>query len=274
MVADSYGQGLPVVLLHGQPGSARDWHAVAPLLWDEFRVIVPDRLGYGRTGGVAAGFEQNAAALAHLLDDLAYERAVVTGYSWGGGVALAFAESFPTRTAGLVLAASVGPGERFGWDDRLLAAPILGEALSALTIGAAGRLLGSTWVNSLADRGLSGRAREAVTVLAGLTGARSGATVWRSFVIEQRVLIRELEALGPRLPSLAAPTGVINGSADHVVPPQVADLLVAAIPGAVHTVLAGAHHLLPHEHPQAIAAAVRQVAARAWPEVGRDGPGN
>ena len=85
MVADRYGQGPPVVLLHGQPGSARDWHAVAPLLSDDFSVIVPDRLGYGRTGGDAAGFEQNAVALAHLLYDLSYEQVVVAGYSWGGG---------------------------------------------------------------------------------------------------------------------------------------------------------------------------------------------
>jgi pimeloyl-ACP methyl ester carboxylesterase len=166
----------------------------------------------------------------------------------------------------------VGPGEHFGWDDRLLAAPILGEALAALTIGAAGRLLGSTWINNLADRRLSGRAREAVSVLAGLTGARTGAAAWRSFVIEQRVLIRELDALGSRLAALATPTSVINGSADHVVPPHVADLLVAAIPGAVHTVLAGAHHLLPHEHPAALAAAVRQVAERAWPQGCQDAP--
>jgi magnesium chelatase accessory protein len=265
MVADRYGQGPPVVLLHGQPGSALDWRAVAPLLWDDFSVIVPDRLGYGRTGGTAAGFQQNAASLARLLDDLSYEQVVVAGYSWGGGVALAFADAFPARTAGLLLAASVGPGERFRWDDRLLAAPVLGEALSALTIGAAGRLLARTWINSLADRWLSGRARAAVSGLAGLTGARGGAAVWRSFVIEQRVLIRDVEALGPRLVGLAVPTGVINGSADHVVPPHVANLLAAAIPGAVHTIVAGAHHLLLHEHPEAVAAAVRQVAARAWP---------
>jgi pimeloyl-ACP methyl ester carboxylesterase len=200
-----------------------------------------------------------------LLDALACERAVVAGYSWGGGVALAFAESFPDRTAGLVLAASVGPGERFGWEDRLLAAPIVGEALSAFTIGAAGRVLSSVRLQALAERRLGGRTREAVTVLTGLTGARTGAAAWRSFVIEQRALIRELDALGPRMQAVAAPTAVINGSADHVVPPHVADLLAAGIPGASHTVLAGAHHLLPHEHPAAVAAAIRQVADRAWP---------
>jgi pimeloyl-ACP methyl ester carboxylesterase len=250
--------------LHGQPGSVADWHAVWPLLPD-FTVVVPDRLGYGRTGGAAAGFQENATSLVTLLDELGLKRAVVAGHSWGGGVALAFAESFPHRTAGLVLAASVGPGEQFGWDDRVLAAPILGEALSALTLGAAGRLLRSARVQTLADRRLGGRAREAVNVLIGMTGARTHAAVWRSFVTEQRVLLRELEALGPGLATIGTPTAVINGSADRVISPLVADRLAAAIPGAVHTVVAGAHHLLPHEHPHALAGAIRQVAERPWP---------
>jgi pimeloyl-ACP methyl ester carboxylesterase len=270
LLADRYGSGPPVVLLHGQPGSALDWRAVAPLLWSDFTVIVPDRLGYGRTGGVAAGFEENAVALAALLDSLSIPQAVVAGHSWGGGVALAFAESFPDRTAGLVLAASVGPGERFGWDDRLLAAPVVGEALAALTLGAIGRVLGSDWVHALADRRLGGRAREAVNVLTGLTGAGTGSPVWRSFVIEQRVLLRELEDLGPRLGAIGAPTVVINGSADRVVPPHVADRIAAGIPQATHVVLAGAHHLLPREHPHALARAVRDAAGRAWRD-GSDG---
>jgi pimeloyl-ACP methyl ester carboxylesterase len=253
------------VLLHGQPGSAFDWHAVAPLLWDDFTLIVPDRLGYGRTGGEAAGFEDNAASLAALLECQGVKRAVICGHSWAGGVALACAESFPDLTAGLVLVASVGPGAQFGWDDRLLAAPILGEALAALTLGAVGRLLASGWVQALADRHLGGRAREAVNVLTGLTGARTGAAVWRSFVVEQRALLRELDGLGPGLRAIRIPTAVINGSADRVVPPHIADRLVATIHGATHTVLAGAHHLLPHEHPRDVAAAVRQVALRAWP---------
>jgi len=262
LVADQYGHGLPVVLLHGQPGSAADWHWVAPLLWDDFMVVVPDRLGYGRTGGAAAGFDENASSLSALLDELSIEQAIVVGYSWAGGVAIEFAESFPARTAGLVLAASVGPGETFGWDDRLLAAPIIGEALSALTIGATGRVLASARVQALADRHLGGRAQEAVKVLTGLTGARTGAAVWRSFVLEQRVVIRDLEALGPRLGTLVAPTVVVNGSADRVVPPHVGDHLAATIPGASHTVVAGGHHLLPHDHPRSVAAAVREVAER------------
>jgi pimeloyl-ACP methyl ester carboxylesterase len=270
MVSDRYGRGPPVVLLHGQPGSAGDWRAVAPLLWDDFTVVVPDRLGYGRTGGVAAGFEQNASAVAALLDSLGYERALVAGHSWAGAVALTFAMAFPERAAGLVLAASVGPGERFGWDDRLLAAPLLGDLLAALTIGAAGRVLGTGWAHHLVDRHLGDRARQAVNALAGSTGAGTGAAAWRSFVVEQRVLLRDLDSVGARLPSVTTPTLILNGSADHVVPPVVADRLAAAIPGAIHVVVAGARHRLPRERPATLAAAVRQIAARAWPPDTRD----
>jgi pimeloyl-ACP methyl ester carboxylesterase len=228
-----------------------------------FMTIVPDRLGYGRTGGTAAGFEPNAVALAALLDRLAVRRALLAGHSWGGGVALAFAEYFPERTAGLVLAASIGPGERFGWQDRLLAAPLVGELLAGLTLGVAGRLLASDRVQALADRRLRGRAREALNVLAGLTGAGTGAAVWRSFVLEQRVLLRDLDTLGPGLAAIAVPTEVINGSADRIVPPPVAAGLAARIPGAVHTVLPGAHHLLLRQQPDAVAAAIQRVAGRA-----------
>ncbi len=281
LVAVIEGSGPPVVLLHGQPGTAVDWHRVAPLLSDRFTVIAPDRPGYGRTGGMAANFRENAVAVADLLDDLAVERAVIVGYSWAGGCALAFAKLFPARTAGLVLAASVGPGERFRWEDRILAAPMVGEVLASLALGVAGPMVSSRMVQRLADRHLASRAREAVSVLRGLTTRTGGTRVWRSFVIEQRVLLRETEGLAPGLATITVPTAVINGSADHLVPPPVADRLAAAIPGAVHTIIAGAHHLLLLEQPEAVAVAVRQVAAVAWPATpatGRDqeprGPGS
>jgi pimeloyl-ACP methyl ester carboxylesterase len=132
-----------------------------------------------------------------------------------------------------------------------------------VTLGATGRLLGSSRVQAWAEHRLRGRARTAVRLLTELTGARTGAQVWRSFVAEQRTLTRELDHLGPGLAGLVLPTVILNGSADHVVAPHVADQLTSAIVGATHVVVAGAHHLLPIEHPEALSAAVRQVSARA-----------
>ncbi|MGH9095063.1 MAG: alpha/beta fold hydrolase, partial [Acidimicrobiales bacterium] len=111
LVADDAGSGPVVLLLHGQPGRARDWHRVQARLTDSCRVLIPDRLGYGRTGGRAAGFAANADACLALLDRLGVDRAVVAGHSWAGAVALALAEHHRDRVAGLALVASVAPGE-------------------------------------------------------------------------------------------------------------------------------------------------------------------
>jgi 3-oxoadipate enol-lactonase len=236
---------------------------VATLLASDFRVVTPDRPGYGRTGGQATGFAGNAEAVVALLDRLGLDRFIAVGHSWGGGVALSIAARHPDRVRGLVLVSSVGPGAPARWDDRLLATPILGEIFAALTIGATGRLLGMDRVQSLADRRLAGRTLEAVRALTRLTGAGTGSRVWQSFVTEQRSLLDELHLLAPALSSVEVPVAVLHGSADRVVPSPVAAMLASTIPGAETRVLAGAHHLLPLDHPQEVAEAVRKVNARA-----------
>ena len=256
-VADRRGRGPAVVLLHGQPGSAADWRAVVALLEADFTVIAPDRPGYGRTGGQAVGFAANAAAVIALLDELGLHQAVVAGHRWGGGVALALAEGDPDRVAGLVLAASVDPSEPVGHLDRLLAAPAVGDAVTAIGFAVTGRALASRRVRALVERRLASPARDALASLAGQGGRRS---LGRSFLAEQRALVRELPGLAAGLASVRAPTVVLNGTADHVVPPASGRRLAAAIPGAVLVTVAGAGHLLPHDHPREVAAAILQVA--------------
>ena len=89
-----------VLLLHGQPGTAGDWTGVAAALREDgLRVIAPDRPGYGRSTLPAGGFEHNARAMADLLDG----PAVVAGYSWAAGVALAMARRHPDKLRAIVL---------------------------------------------------------------------------------------------------------------------------------------------------------------------------
>ena len=265
LAADTYGSGPEVVLVHGQPGSAADWARVAPLLSSDHRVIVPDRPGYGRTAGRATGFAGNAKAVVRTLDSLNAATAIMVGHSWGGGVALAAAALHPARVRGLVLAASVRPGEPLGWVDRMLASPVLGDALAAVTIGSTGMVLRNRKVRELVERRFDGRAREVVRALEGVTGARTRAPVWRSFVSEQRRLFDELDGLAPELPTITVPTIVLSGAADHIVPAAVGERLAASISGAEHRVVPGAHHLLPLDHPGEIVTAIRDVDSRAGP---------
>ena len=248
------------MLLHGQPGSRADWRRVVPLLEPDHTVVVPDRPGYGQTGGAAQSFRDNATAAVGLLDDLGIESAVFVGYSWSGGVALSAAVHHRDRVSGLVLVASVRPGEELGWADRLMAAPMVSEVAGALTFGTTSRVLRMRRVQDLADRRLPRTARDALRAMAGASGALSDARVWRSFAAEQRYLLSDLNDLVADVPGIDAPTVVLNGGSDRVVPAAVGARLAGAIRGAEFRVVPRAHHLLPFDHPEEIVSAIRAVS--------------
>jgi pimeloyl-ACP methyl ester carboxylesterase len=250
-----------VLLLHGQPGSAADWEAVATELAVDHRVIVPDRLGYGRTGGRAGGFAANAVSLAKLLGDLEVQRAIVVGHSWAGGAALEIALDSPALVAALCLVSSVSPNAPPGRLDRLLARPLLGTVLAAATLGTAGQLLSRGPGRALAKWRHRGQPTEQLSDLARSWHRPS---TWRSFAIEQRALVHELALLGPRLRSVDVPVIVMVGSADRLVPPATGRELATSLPAATLEVVPGAGHLLPQLQPAVVAAAVRRLSARSF----------
>jgi pimeloyl-ACP methyl ester carboxylesterase len=255
LAADVHGAGPAVVLLHGQPGTSADMRPLVGGLASDFTVVTPDRPGYGKTGGRARGFRANATAVVELLDRLNIDRATILGHSWSGGVAIALAENHPRRVSGLVLAASVGPGERLGRVDRLLAVPPIGSAITAITLATASRAVSMTPIRERLARRLGAAQEHALLAMA--DGWRRDA--WRSFVIEQRALFDELPDLAPGLGAIDRPTAVIVGDADRIVPPPIGERLAAAIGPARLIRLPGAGHMLIYERPEAVMAAIRHV---------------
>jgi pimeloyl-ACP methyl ester carboxylesterase len=67
---------------------------------------------------------------------------------------------------------------------------------------------------------------------------------WRSFVREQRLLVRDLPVLERRLAQVATPTTIVSGTADRVVPVAAARRLAGQIPGAELVEIPHAGHLL------------------------------
>jgi pimeloyl-ACP methyl ester carboxylesterase len=260
LVADVRGAGPAVVLLHGQPGSARDWGLVAGDLARDHRVIVPDRLGYGLTGGLAAGFAANANAVVRLLNSLGVPGALLVGHSWAGGVAIELALDYPGSVTGLALVSSVAPGDPPGPTDLLLAVPLIGTALAATALSTAGGVLSWGPTRAFADWRMRGRSEEQ---LAELTRSWRSRATWTSFAVEQRALVHELPAMAPRLARISAPTVVLAGTIDRVVPAAAAHRLAGAIPGAVLEMVPGGGHLLPQLQPGTVAAAIRRLAARS-----------
>jgi pimeloyl-ACP methyl ester carboxylesterase len=257
---DSGGDGFPLLLLHGQPGSGLDLAPVARALAARARAIVPDRPGYGRTGGEAVGFRANARLLLDLLDRLAVPSAVVAGHSWGAGVALALAESAPERVDGLLLVSPVTPAGRLGRLDRVLADRRLGPPLLRTGFGLLGHSLSLRTARRLAAAWLPGAQDEEIAATGADWRARP---VWRSYFSEQRALVTELPELAAALPMIDKPATVIVGGRDRMVSPQDAAALARTLPRGRFVCVSGAGHLLPQKRPDLIAAETLTLGTRS-----------
>jgi pimeloyl-ACP methyl ester carboxylesterase len=104
----TFGNGLPVLFIHGAGGGHDMGRAFAKLIGDDFFWICPSRFGYLRTPTPEdASFESQADAYAALLDYLNIEKAAIIGLSVGGPSALLFALRHPNRCAALVLQSAI-----------------------------------------------------------------------------------------------------------------------------------------------------------------------
>jgi pimeloyl-ACP methyl ester carboxylesterase len=267
------GRGPVVLALHGQPGLGSDWDTVLPRLADDHRVLVPDRPGYGLTGGEAMGMAANADLLADMLVERRAAPATVVGHSYGGGIAILLAARRPEVVSGLVLVGSVGRADSVNVVDHVLALPWAGEAITAAGLLTLGRVLPRlrglashvpgrrlAWLEaSLPDRHF------------GDVASRFGRQIWRSFVVEQRALMREIGDVEAALNEVRVPTVVITGTWDVVVPASVAASVAAAVPGAELVTVARTGHFVPRDAPGVVARAVRSVEARGQAAGGTGG---
>jgi pimeloyl-ACP methyl ester carboxylesterase len=90
--------------------------------------------------------------------------------------------------------------------------------------------------------------------------------VWRSFLLEQRALIKEVPRITAALPLTTAPTRVISGNRDTMIPPGTAAGLLAAIGHSTgHQVEAG--HDLQLRQPAELAGLIAGWAVRRFGEV-------
>ncbi len=238
----------PVLLLHGQPGAAGDWDAVRAAIGSRVETIAIDRPGWDGDHS-PADLEGNARAALAAVDAAGADRALVVGHSFGGAVAAWLAVTAPERVRALVLAAPSANEASLEWLDRVLATRGVGYVASAAVLAGSGLALAARPLRVRVARDLELEER----YLRSAGRILLSPPAWHAFFLEQRQLIRDLPELEGRLDQIAAPTTIVIGTRDRVVPVASARLLAEQIPQAELVELKRANHLLPQQRAARLA---------------------
>jgi pimeloyl-ACP methyl ester carboxylesterase len=242
------GEGSPLLFLHGA-GGVGAWDGVLPALAREYHVYAPLLPGFGRSTGLELLDDQWDLFLHgfDVLEALGLERPYVVGESMGGWLAAEMAALRPKEIGRLALVAPLGL-----WRDDAPVVDLFGHVTHELapflfhdqSCPTAQLMLGVSALMSDKDD----RTEEQVELLLGFArGARTAAKFL--FPIPERGLER-------RLHRITAPTLIVWGAEDRLVPPSYAKLFGERIPKARVTTIERAGHLIGAERPEPYAAAL------------------
>jgi pimeloyl-ACP methyl ester carboxylesterase len=168
---------------------------------------------------------------------------------------LSAAKIAPERVEAVVLVASVGPGCINIWD-RVLAAPVTGPACALMAWKLTPWIARARLAAARQSATRSLRPEDYVNWRVWGQGDNHSRTLWRTFLIEQRALLRDVSELERALPSIALPVLVIADPRDAIVGAETAHRLAKALPDASLRLISGAGHHLPRRAPSAVANAI------------------
>jgi pimeloyl-ACP methyl ester carboxylesterase len=255
--------GRTVVLVHGFAASLHAWEPWVQRLAPDYRVITLDLAGHGLTrtpAGYQISTEGQLAIVDAVTRNLGVERFVLGGNSMGGAVAWNYALAHPDRLQGLVLVDAAGwpvEGKREGSPlaFKLLANPVGRAVLKSIDL------------RDITERGLKTAYVDETLV--------NDALISRYVDLAMAPGRRELILNGqsrPRQPvtkatfaKIAAPTLVMTGEADKVIPAEASRGLAGAIPGAKLITYPGVGHVPMEQVPERSAQDVKAFLASLPP---------
>lgn len=245
--AETSGDGFPLVLIAGTGLGAMIWGFHTGWMSELRRVVAFDNRDVGSSSGVETDYTpaDMAADVVGLLDALEIARADVIGFSLGGAIAQELTVAAPDRVRGLVLYATWAATD--GW---LRLRFSVWEQLAALasrdTITDMGALDLYTH-RFFSDPSRLEMLRAAAKAVPDERGPGGLVRQWRA---------DQVHDARDRLGSIAAPTLVVAGDEDVLVPPRYSREIAGLIPGARLEVIPQAGHGALIERPDAFRAAV------------------
>lgn len=231
-----HGEGEPLVLIMGWTFNSAHWFLQLPAFSEEYRVVVFDNRGTGRSDKPDGPYtmEMMAGDTAGLLDSIDIDAAHIYGISMGGMIAQEFALRYPHKVTSLILGSTT-----CGGPNSIPSAPHVDPEAAERTPEENIRAnLERIWSQEFIDNNpdLVGQHIAATLEYPTPTCGRLGQqkAVWAHDTYD-------------RLPQIRAPTLVIAGSVDELVPVENSKILASRIPDAELVILKDApHHFFTH----------------------------
>jgi 3-oxoadipate enol-lactonase len=228
---DERGSSEPLLLIMGLSYPSYMWHRTRPLLAKSYRTIAFDNRGVGQSDAPAGVYPiaLMASDAAAVLDAAGVERAHVFGTSMGGMIAQEFALQYPKRVRSLILgctspggphAAPTGPAALQTLTRRGISPEEAKEAIIAF-------IYHPNTSRERIDEDMAIRMKWYPTPQ-GYAGQLNGILGWEAY---------------SRLARITAPTLVIHGETDGLIPVPNARLLAEKIPGAKLALIPDAGHI-------------------------------
>jgi poly(3-hydroxyalkanoate) depolymerase len=252
---DIAGRGRPLLLLMGLGGNIEMWRPLRAMLPDR-QLIAFDTPGTGgsSTPSIPLTIPHHAAVASRLLRQLGYDRVDALGVSWGGVVAQQLAIAHRRQVRRLVLASTV-PG--------VMSLP--GRPWVVSRMMTPRRYYSRSYFDKVAPTIYGGRARRDPAFLQTETQFRlARPPSWRGY-FGQILAISTFTTL-PLLYRIKAPTLVLSGDDDPLVPVVNARLMASLIPDASLHVVRGGGHLVLFDTPEEVGAVLSAFLDAPDPE--------
>ena len=238
---ESAGTGDPVLLVHGLGLSGGAWWRTVDALAPSMRVITFDHRGIGQSASLTYAYTTEAMAddAVSILDALGIDRLHVYGFSLGGMVAQQIALRHPERVQSLVLGATHSGGRRTTLPDP--------EVMEFFQRRARMAPEEAAWASVPFNYGPRTQAEQADRIAEDIERRLQNPFKERAY--QAQLLAASLHNCYGRLERITAPTFVVHGALDRIIPVANAHMTAERVPGAELKILRDAGHLYPTEEP-------------------------
>lgn len=247
-----------IVMVHGFGAALQSWDDIYPSLASEFSVVRLDLKGSGFSSkSVQETYSpiDQAKLLLRFMNSLRLKRVVLLGHSLGGAISLiSYLQNLDTKSdldiVGLVLIDSAGYSQHFPYFIGALRNPVtrfLSELLPA-----------ETRIRLVLDYSMEVKSQitpkkvQVYSYFLKLPGAEFALAQTAKYIVPSNA-----DAIAKRFSEISAPTLIIWGANDRVIPLEYGSQLHAAIPTSKLIVLATTGHIPQEERPNEVAKAIK-----------------